>query len=103
MSYENIMERLKRIEDKLALALKMKNEGRRVGTVPFGWRSEDGKLEKDLAEQITLKRMRELRNLGESLREIARILNEQGLCCRNGEPWRHQYIANVLKRSKEHE
>ena len=71
----------------------------RVGTVPFGSRlAADGEhLVDDPAEQHTLARLRALRAAGQTQRKIAARLNAEGLTTRTGSPWRHQYVANLLR------
>ncbi len=77
-----------------AMAHKRAN-GERVGTVPFGFHlGADGvHLEPDAGEQEILGRVRELRDTGYTLREVAAELNRQGYRTRRGAPWRHQYVA----------
>lgn len=72
-----------------------KSSGERVGTVPFGFRlAADRKhLEPDEAEQGILSLMRELRDLGFTLVEVADELNRRGFRTRRGGLWRLQYIA----------
>jgi DNA invertase Pin-like site-specific DNA recombinase len=49
------------------------------GTVPFGWRlGDDGALIADAGEQEAIRRMRELRHEGHSLRAIADALKAEG-------------------------
>jgi DNA invertase Pin-like site-specific DNA recombinase len=74
-------------------------KGERVGTIPFGFRlSGDGaRLEEDAAEQSILNRMREMKLIGHTVREIAAALNAQGYSTRKGGAWRHQYVVNALK------
>jgi len=73
--------------------------GERVGTVPFGYHlGTDGvHLEADPLEQEALSRMRELRDLGNTLSEVAEELNRQGHRTRRGTPWRFQYVAEILR------
>jgi DNA invertase Pin-like site-specific DNA recombinase len=81
-------------------AMRLKQtKGERVGTVPFGSRlAADGvHLEDDPAEQHSLARLRMLRAAGRSHRQIADRLNAEGLATRTGSPWRHQYVANLLR------
>ena len=71
----------------------------RVGNIAYGYRlSEDGvHVEPDEAEQTALKRIGELRG-SQTLRAIARDLNERGLRTRRGSPWRHEYVKRVATR-----
>ena len=64
----------------------------------FGFRlGEDGRLTEDPAEQDVLRRMRELKRVGHTIREIAGELNRQGYTTRRGTAWRFQYVAAALK------
>jgi hypothetical protein len=58
---------------------------------------EDGRLTEDPAEQDVLRRMRELKRAGHTVREIAGELNRQGYTTRRGTAWRFQYVAAALK------
>jgi site-specific DNA recombinase len=73
--------------------------GERLGTVPFGYRAAaDGlHLEADPAEQAVLSRMRELKAVGLTTRQIAEELNRQGCTTRRGTAWRFQYVAEALR------
>jgi site-specific DNA recombinase len=73
--------------------------GERVGTVPFGFRlSGDGvHLEENPHEQSILVRARELREAGNTVRQIAAELNRQGFATRRGTSWRFQYVAEALR------
>jgi site-specific DNA recombinase len=74
-------------------------KGERVGNVPFGYRlAADGvHLEDEPIEQHSLTRLRALQAAGHSQRQIAELLNAEGLATRTGSPWRHQYVANLLR------
>lgn len=88
------------IRERTAAALAhLKAQGKRVGTINFGYRlAPDGvHLEEDPAEQAALSTLRELRSAGYSLRAISDELNRQGVTTRRGTPWHHQYVANLLK------
>jgi DNA invertase Pin-like site-specific DNA recombinase len=78
-----------------------RNQGQRVGTIPFGSRlSTDGqRLEPELSEQAVLRQMRCLQHDGRSTREIAAELNRCGFRTRRGTPWRFQYVARALHAS----
>ena len=73
--------------------------GERVGTVPFGYHTAaDGcHLEADPAEQGVLSRIRNLKATGHTTRQIADILNREGLTTRRGTAWRFQYVAEALR------
>jgi site-specific DNA recombinase len=75
--------------------------GERVGTLPFGYRlaADRVHLEPEPREQEALTRLRELRDAGYTLAEVAEELNAQGYQTRRGTPWRLQYVADVLKKA----
>jgi DNA invertase Pin-like site-specific DNA recombinase len=76
--------------------------GERVGTVSFGFRlASDGvNLEPDAFENGILKRMDELEMQGLTTRQIAAVLNGDGLRTRRGTPWRFQYVARALQAAR---
>lgn len=76
-----------------------KGNGERVGTIPFGFRlaADRVHLEANPEEQDVLSRVRELREAGYTLREIAAELNRQGFTTRKGSAWRHEYVAGLLR------
>jgi DNA invertase Pin-like site-specific DNA recombinase len=73
--------------------------GERVGTIPYGFRlSQDGvHLEESPEEQTVLARARELRQSGNTVRQVAAELNRHGFATRRGTAWRFQYVADVLR------
>lgn len=77
-----------------ALAVK-RARGQRIGTVPYGYRSEDGMLVADAAEQAVVERARELRAEGASLRAVGRTLIAEGMTPRNGKGWNPQVVARM--------
>jgi DNA invertase Pin-like site-specific DNA recombinase len=81
-----------------ALGLK-RAKGERVGNVAYGSQlAADGvHLEANAAEQQILARIRSLRAAGATLREIAETLNREGVMTRRGTPWKHQYVAALLR------
>ena len=75
----------------------LKENGRVAGNIPYGKRRAEGKLlEDEPSEQVVLRRIRELRDLGETHRGIAETLNAEGFKTRKGTEWKHQYIANLV-------
>jgi DNA invertase Pin-like site-specific DNA recombinase len=82
---------------KAALAAK-KTRGKRVGSIPYGYRlAEDGEsLAEDPAEQAAIERARELRADGLSLRRIAAALTAEGYRPR-GRRWYPQTVARILE------
>jgi serine/threonine protein kinase len=77
-----------------------KSNGERVGNIEYGYRlARDGKhVEPDFAEQTVLKEIGRLRAGGGTLRGIAAALNGRALRTRRGTAWRHEHIAQVIKR-----
>ena len=82
-----------------ALDHKRRN-GQRVGNVLYGYTlADDGKtLVPDATQQQALGLMRELREVGWSLRRIAAELDTQGLDSQSGRPWSVSAIKRILKR-----
>src|SRR5258706_8230038 len=75
-----------------------RNQGHRVGNIPFGSRlAADGQhLEPDLAEQAALQEIRRLRGEGTSLRGIAAALNGRAYRTRRGTTWRLESVARIV-------
>ena len=86
-----------------ALAQKRKRGEKTGGDVPFGYRLVDGnRLEDDPDEQIALGLMRQLREEGESLRQIGAELERRGVLTRRGkESWHPQVVKQVLEQKTE--
>ncbi len=68
------------------------------GGPPFGLRSEGKELVADAAEQATLKRARELRDDGRSLRSIAATLQQEGRRPRRSDRWHPETVRAILSR-----
>ncbi len=81
----------------VALAAK-RARGEVSGTVPLGYRDEDGRLVPDPGEQAAVARIRELRSEGVSYERIARQLIVDGHQPRVGRRWHPTQIARVLTR-----
>ncbi len=84
---------------KAALQVK-KNQGQRIGEVPFGWSlAEDATtLVINEDEQEALSLMRELRASGVSYRKIARELEARGIPTkRGGKTWQAKTILNLCQ------
>lgn len=82
-------------------ALKAKRDsGQRAGNLPYGYSlNPDGQtLDPNKAEQDTLDLIRYLHQSKLSQRAIAALLNQHGSTTRRGTPWRHQYVASLLKK-----
>lgn len=76
-----------------------KTKGQRVGEVPFGWDlADDGvHLVENEQEQVVRTLIVELRLRGQSYRQIARRLNEDGVKAKRGGKWYPQSVSNVFK------
>jgi DNA invertase Pin-like site-specific DNA recombinase len=77
----------------------LKKQSRWVGNCSYGFHlCSDGKtVEPDPHEQRVKKTITRLRDGGGSLRQIAAYLNKERRYTRSGSPWRHCYIARILK------
>jgi site-specific DNA recombinase len=77
----------------------LKAAGARVGNIAHGFQlaADRQHLEPNAAEQEVLAKVRELRDAGYTLREIAGELNRRGYTTRRGSPWRHEYVSAILK------
>lgn len=75
-------------------------EGKRLGTVPFGWNlGPDMKsLIHNPNEQEAIRLARCLNQAGHSLRSIARELTERGIAAKKNGSWTHRQVANLLRR-----
>jgi len=63
---------------------------------PYGYSRDGKKLVEDEEEQAVIESIRGLRSQGESLRKIARELNEVGVCAKNGGRWYASTIRYIL-------
>ena len=82
---------------KAALQAK-KQRGERTGSIPYGYRCDDGvNLVPDDVEQEAIAMIRELNGKGLSLRNIAGRLEAKGYKPRNGQSWHPQTISNILE------
>lgn len=83
---------------KAALSAK-KAKGERVGHIPFGYQlANDGiHLETSELEQSILMQMRELRQNGLSIRDIASEMNERGAFNRGEANWNNASVHRILK------
>lgn len=84
---------------KSALAFKRENHEKTGGSVPFGYRANDGKLFENAEEQKTIALILEWSNEGESLRGICRKLEASNIARKNGaRNWHPQTVADIIKR-----
>jgi DNA invertase Pin-like site-specific DNA recombinase len=79
-------------------AAKAEAGGYAYGGPPYGQRAAGGQLIPDEDEQGVLARMRQLRDGGASLRQIAVQLNDEGIPARRGQ-WHAQTVSRALERS----
>ena len=68
------------------------------GQVPFGFKDINGILEEDPLEKFVLERIKELRNKGSSLNEIAHFLTQSGIPTKNGGTWQGNTVNQMLIR-----
>lgn len=77
-----------------------KAEGRRIGSIPFGFTcDEQGVLIDNPAEHAVLAEIRDLRAKGFKLQQIADTLNSRGLVNRSGAAWNTGNISNLIRRA----
>ena len=67
-----------------------------TGTVPFGWKKQNGKLAPHLAEQRVIVEMERLRLCEKSFRAIAETLNSKGYKTKVGKNWHPQSVKRAL-------
>lgn len=85
-----------RARTRAALTAK-KAQGRRVGSVPFGFSlGEGGRLVANLAEQEAIAAAKRMRKRGKSLREIATALDRKGVRNKAGKPLAAQSVKQML-------
>lgn len=88
-----------RSRTKAALAAKRK-AGQRTGEIPFGWDAGPaGNLIENAGEQKVIACILDCRRAGMSLREIASILNGQGIETKKGRRWYGESIRSILERA----
>jgi DNA invertase Pin-like site-specific DNA recombinase len=97
------MERnLTRERTRSAMAVKKAN-GQRTGTVPYGSDlADDGvTLAPNESEQIVIRDIRDMRDSGKTLKQIADILTERGVPTKTGKSsgWTHQAVARIVNRN----
>jgi DNA invertase Pin-like site-specific DNA recombinase len=87
-----------RARTKVALQAK-RARGERVGTVPFGFAvSADGQVVPDSAEQAVIRRVRDLRAAGLSVRRVVAESCKEGLMSRAGRPLSVTQVYRMLTR-----
>lgn len=80
----------------------MRQQGLPAGNTPYGFTSHGAKnlLVRNEEEQVVIARMKELRDSGLSLRDVAERLNTEGHRTRRGSEFRFQYVDNILRGAK---
>ena len=80
----------------------MRAQGKRVGTIPFGFNLDsDGEtLTPNATEQDAIRMMNELRANGESLRAIATALHARGVATKTGKTWTAEVIRGILAKKE---
>ena len=92
----------KEISEKTLRAMQFKRQrGEKLGgDVPFGFRAENGKLVADESEQAVIRKVREHRRRGLSLRAIALKLQEMGATTKRGlAAWNAVQVQRILARA----
>lgn len=84
-----------RARTRAALAIKRARGEKFGSTAPYGWRIVGDRLDRDPAEQVTVRRALELGAAGLSLRQIARILTAEGHTPR-GRRWYPNSVRRIL-------
>ena len=90
------------VSERTTVAMQHKrNQGERVGAVPYGYNldSDGVTLVENEQEQRVLALIDELRSLGYSLRAIAKQLEERGITTKSGaDKWCHTTVQRILTR-----
>jgi DNA invertase Pin-like site-specific DNA recombinase len=94
--YERAMIRLRL---KAGRRRKHENGGYAYGSPPYGYRADNGELVPVAEEQTALKLMQQLRDDGNSLRNIGEALEDAGYRPRKANSWAPNVIATILDRS----
>ncbi len=87
---------VKRLRD--ARRHKAARGGHAVGGSPFGYRPGDWDLEEDPAEQEVLREIARLHAEGSNSSDIARRLNDLGLCSKRGGRWHPTSVRRIVGR-----
>jgi DNA invertase Pin-like site-specific DNA recombinase len=89
------------IRERTRAAMKVKRgrKERISGHVPYGWEfGPGGTLVENKTEQRIVAWMRRLRADGKSLREIADLLNDEGVQPKRAKRWSHSSVLRILAR-----
>jgi DNA invertase Pin-like site-specific DNA recombinase len=77
---------------------KAEQGGYAFGSPPYGYRAEGRELVPEPAEQVALARIRQLRAVGSSIRQIAVTLTAEGHRPKRGERWHPEIVRRILAR-----
>jgi DNA invertase Pin-like site-specific DNA recombinase len=80
-------------------AMKARQGGYAYGAPRYGQRADRGELVQDPAELQVITRMARDRAQGASLRDIANMLNTEGITGSRGRPWHPATVSRVLSRA----
>jgi DNA invertase Pin-like site-specific DNA recombinase len=91
------------VSDRLSAArhAKAAGGGYAHGALPYGYRSQGGKLVPVAAEQKALAKMRLLAGQGVPNREIARVLTAEGYPTKRGGQWCAATVGRIIKRANQ--
>lgn len=85
------------LRTKAALNRKREKGERIGGGIKYGQSVKNGQIVQNASEMLIVKRTRELRGLGYSIRKIAETLNMEGYKPRRGTMFHKTVVANILK------
>lgn len=91
---------LDNLADNVNMALQYrKKQGLKLGGfIPYGYDADKkGFLSENKIEQEVIERIRDYHSSGKTLREIAYLLDEEGIKTKRGRNWHPQTINNILK------
>jgi DNA invertase Pin-like site-specific DNA recombinase len=80
--------------------MKADKGGYAFGAPPLGYEAHDGALIRKEEEQATVHRIMSLRGEGRSLREIARVLADEGHAPKRSNRWHPQTLAAIIERQR---
>ena len=85
---------------KAAMNVKRARNERMSHKIPFGWdEGAEGVLLWNEKEQRVIARMRQWQRDGKSLRQIAAMLNDQGVEPKRAKRWLHSSVLRILART----
>jgi site-specific DNA recombinase len=85
---------------KAAMKVKRGRKERISGHAPFGWDfGKGGRLVENAKEQKTVAWIMKLHKQGESLRGIAKRLNDRGIEPKRATQWLHSSVLRIVKRA----